>query len=93
MFLGGDINPYEVNELAAYVRKMYPQLKIGWYSGEDSISVFTEYKNFDFIKLGPYKKKKGGLDSINTNQRFYKVEPDGILRNMTHQFWIRKTDV
>lgn len=89
-FMGGDINPYEINELAAHVRKTFPNLKIGWYSGEETISVFTEYKNFDFIKLGPFKKKRGGLDSITTNQRFYKVEPNGLLRNMTHQFWIRK---
>lgn len=88
-FMGGDINPYEVNKLAAHVRKTFPNLKIGWYSGEETISVFTEYKNFDFIKLGPFKKKKGGLDSITTNQRFYKVEPNGVLRNMTHQFWVR----
>lgn len=91
-FMGGDINPYEVNELAAYVRKTFPKLKIGWYSGEESISVFTEYKNFDFIKLGPFKKNRGGLDSINTNQRFYKVEPGGVLRNITHEFWIRNVD-
>lgn len=88
-FMGGDINPYEVNVLAAHVRKRYPNLKVGWYSGDETISVFTEYKNFDFIKLGPYKRNRGGLDSKNTNQRFYKVESGGILRNMTHQFWLR----
>lgn len=89
-FLGGDINPYILNKMASYVRKISPELKIGWYSGDDSISVFTEYKNFDYIKLGSYNKNRGDLNSVTTNQRFYKVEPGGVLRNMTRQFWIRK---
>ena len=27
----------------------------------------------DYIKVGPYKEELGGLDSPNTNQRFYKI--------------------
>ena len=32
-FMGGDGSPHEVNDLAAYVRSTYPNLKIAWYSG------------------------------------------------------------
>lgn len=85
-FMGGDIAPDEVNRLAGYVRQTYPHLKIGWYSGREWFSIFAEYKNFDYLKLGPYIKKLGGLTSPKTNQRLYKV--DGyILRNITNRFW------
>lgn len=52
-FMGGDIAPDEINNLAGYVRNAYPHLKIGWYSGTDQITIYTEYKNFDYIKFGP----------------------------------------
>lgn len=85
-FMGGDMEPDEVNKLAGYVRLVYPHLKIGWYSGQEWFSIFAEYKNFDYLKLGPYIKKLGGLNSPKTNQRLYKV--DGyILRNITNRFW------
>lgn len=87
-FLGGDTNPHEIDEIASYVRKMHPDLKIGWYSGADELTIFTNTYNFDFIKLGRYIKRKGRLNSRSTNQKFYKVE-NGMMRNMTHQFWIR----
>lgn len=85
-FMGGDIAPHEVNDLAGYIRKEYPCLKIGWYSGADELTLFTEWKNFDYIKLGRYRRKFGGLASSKTNQRLYRV--DGIvLRDITNRFW------
>lgn len=84
--MGGDVAPHEVNDLAGYVRKEYPNLKIGWYSGADSLTLFTQYKNFDFIKLGRYIKKLGGLNSPKTNQRLYKVDGN-TLTNITSRFW------
>lgn len=84
--MGGDIEPDEVNRLAKYVRQTYPHLKIGWYSGQEWFSIFAEYKNFDYLKLGPYIKKLGGLTSPKTNQRLYKVDGH-ILRNITNRFW------
>lgn len=86
VFMGGDIEPDEVNRLAGHIRQTYPHLKIGWYSGQEWFSIFAEYKNFDYLKLGPYINKLGGLTSPETNQRLYKV--DGyILRNITNRFW------
>lgn len=86
LFMGGDIAPDEINELASYIRTSHPDLKIGWYSGADLITVFTEYKNFNYLKFGPYIKKLGGLKSRKTNQRLYKVEGE-YLRNITKLFW------
>ncbi len=86
VFMGGDIAPDEINELAAHIRTHYPDLKIGWYSGGETITVFTEYQNFDYLKFGPYIKKLGPLNSPKTNQRLYKVE-GGVLRNITRLLW------
>lgn len=86
VFMGGDVAPDEVNDLAAFIRKQHPALKIGWYSGDESITVFTEYANFDYLKFGSYNQKKGGLNSPKTNQRLYKVE-GGILKDITNHFW------
>lgn len=85
LFMGGDIAPDEINELAAHIRTEYPDLKIGWYSGNKAVSIFTEYQNFDYLKLGPFIKKSGPLSSAKTNQRFYSVE-NGYLRDLTHLF-------
>lgn len=84
-FMGGDIAPDEINDLATFVRIQYPDLRIGWYSSDESITVFTEYQNFDYIKLGPYNQRKGGLRPPKTNQRLYKVE-GAMLRDITHLF-------
>ena len=85
-FMGGDIAPDEVNDLARHIRRHHPELKIGWYSGEDSITVFTEYQNFDYLKFGPYVKKLGGLNSPKTNQKMYQVVGP-YLKDITHKFW------
>lgn len=84
-FMGGDIAPDEMNDFAAFVRTQYPELRIGWYSADESITVFTDYQNFDYIKLGSYNQRKGGLSSPKTNQRLYKVE-GAALRDITHRF-------
>lgn len=86
LFMGGDIAPDEVNDLASHIRTEYPDLKIAWYSGGETITVFTEYQNFDYLKFGPFIKKLGPLSSPKTNQRLYKVE-GGLLRNITRLLW------
>lgn len=86
LFMGGDIAPDEVNHLASFIRQQYPALQIGWYSGRKEVSIFTDYRNFDYIKLGPYMKERGGLHSKTTNQRLYKVTIAG-LQDITNLFW------
>jgi anaerobic ribonucleoside-triphosphate reductase activating protein len=81
-FMGGDGSPAEVNRLAATVKAA--GLKTCWYSGREELSPAIDLANFDFIKLGPYDEKYGGLDSPTTNQRFYRVEdnPNAETRNL-----------
>ena len=84
-FMGGDAEPDEVANWAAYVKGH--GLKTAWYSGR------TNYpKNpsvLDFLKLGPYIESLGGLKSETTNQRLYKRVGDG-WEDITASFW-RKT--
>ena len=83
-FMGGDSEPKYINLLAKCVKDSY-SLKVGWYSGRQELSKDIVIKYFDFIKLGPYIKELGGLQSPNTNQRLYKVIRDKsgyILKNI-----------
>lgn len=72
-FMGGDADPSMINYLAACIRNRYPSMKIAWYSGRQAINENINFKNFDYIKIGPYIKELGGLDSKETNQKMYHV--------------------
>lgn len=61
-------------------------IKVGWYSGRQKLAEEIDLDNFDFIKLGPYKKECGPLNSPTTNQKFFQVI-NGELVNITHKFW------
>ena len=76
-FMGGDAAPEEVKALAKWV-KDNTELETCWYSGREFLNPFEHhYDYFDYVKIGPYKEDKGGLDKPTTNQRFYKVEHKG----------------
>lgn len=89
--MGGDANPSEVDDIAQNIKEYYPELKIAWYSGRQELSKDINLKNFDYVKLGPYIKDKGPLNSPTTNQRFYKIihtsVPSTLLVDQTHLFW------
>lgn len=93
-FMGGDINPLEINNFAKYIRENYPSLKIGWYSGKEEINktILESISNFDYIKVGPYIEEYGPLDKQTTNQTMYKViyNSNGEyerLEDITYKFW------
>lgn len=89
-FMGGDASPKEVEELAGYVhRKTNGRMKTGWYSGKMALPPECCIEHFDFIKLGPYIERLGGLNSPITNQRFYRVS-DGKMEDITSCFQKRK---
>lgn len=82
-FMGGDISPKKINELAEKTRTKY-NIKTGWYSGKPELSKEININNFDFIKTGPYIERRGGLSSPFTNQRFYIISNGNmILSNKT----------
>jgi anaerobic ribonucleoside-triphosphate reductase activating protein len=84
--MGGDSNPAEVDALAFYIKAIYDNIKVAWYSGRQELSGSIKLKNFDYIKLGPYKEECGPLNSKTTNQRFYRVK-EGNLVDITEKFW------
>ena len=87
-FMGGDADPRQINNLAHFVKYKYPRLKVAWYSGRTGIPYYLiEPELFDYIKIGPYQKDKGGLNCRTTNQRMYKVEKGGELVDITPKFW------
>lgn len=90
-FMGGDVNPEEINLYAAFIKGMYPSIKVAWYSGRQELSKDIDLMNFDYIKLGPYDENKGPLNKRTTNQKFYKVFHFSTGRceliDITHKFW------
>jgi anaerobic ribonucleoside-triphosphate reductase activating protein len=89
-FMGGDASPKEVEELAGYVHcRTGGQLKTAWYSGKPALPQGCLIEHFDYIKLGPYMEHLGGLDSVTTNQRFYRVD-NGAMVDVTGGFQKKK---
>lgn len=85
--MGGDANPLEVNDMAAYIKSKNERLKVAWYSGRHEMAEGINLRNFDFIKLGPYIESRGGLDKRTTNQKFFRVEENLSLTDITNKFW------
>ena len=81
-FMGGDSDPAEIERLAKCVKGKYPHLKTAWYSGRVSVPEYFDLHALDFIKLGPYIEKLGGLKSPDTNQALYKISPDLSLEHI-----------
>lgn len=79
-FMGGDSDPMTVNKLANIVRRVtHNRVKTAWYSGRSHFPENCTLEHFNYIKLGPYIERLGGLDSPQTNQRFFKIENDSIV--------------
>ena len=85
--MGGDADTVEVNSLAQNIKEYYPELKVGWYSGSEKLPKDIEPWNFDYIKLGPYKKELGPLNSPTTNQRMYRIGKDQEFTDITERFY------
>ena len=67
-------------------------LKVGWYSGEEEVSMYKYGWYFDYIKVGPYNESLGPLNSPTTNQRLYKIgrlynQGQIISEDITNKFW------
>ena len=86
-FMGGDADPVGVNMLAQYVHEEYPELKVAWYSGRLRIPSIVYKADFDYIKVGPYIKHLGPLNSPTTNQRMYRKNEDGTFDDITSRFY------
>jgi anaerobic ribonucleoside-triphosphate reductase activating protein len=79
--MGGDADPESVLDIAKYIKKSYPGIKVGVYSGNYELPGEETLSCIDYIKIGPYIECLGPLDSETTNQKLYKitgVEPEEI---------------
>lgn len=77
-FMGGDAYKQEIVELFKDVQESHG-LKTCWYSGRDMDYGYEGLKFLNYIKVGPYIKDKGPLNSPSSNQRFYKIKYDRSL--------------
>lgn len=82
--MGGDASPLEVEYYSDLVRNIM-KLKYAWYSGRQELDKNIDISKFDYIKLGPYIEELGGLKSLTTNQRLYKIV-NGEMIDITHKF-------
>jgi anaerobic ribonucleoside-triphosphate reductase activating protein len=89
-FMGGDSEPDEVDRLAVHLRRSIKQpIKTAWHSGKQNIPKSCNLHNFDYIKLGAYIEELGGLDSLKTNPRLYKITNEQ-MEDITNHFQKQK---
>lgn len=81
-FMGGDQNIEELNECIDIAHEK--DYKCCVYLGCDEIP--QELRTVDYLKIGHYDKKYGGLDNPNTNQRMYKWT-DSKYIDITERFY------
>ena len=68
-----------------------PALRTGWYSGRAALPEgFDPTGVFDYVKLGPYIAARGPLDDPATNQRLWRIRPDGRREDLTPRFWRKR---
>lgn len=82
-FMGGDSEVDSVQQLARFVHESSP-LKTAWYSGRKELPKNNTF--FDYVKLGAYIEKLGGLSSKSTNQRLYKIVANRPIEDITSKF-------
>lgn len=84
-FMGGDQNIKELSKYLEISKNKY-KLKTCIYSGLDLYDIFTPYLGYiDYLKIGHYSEKYGGLKDANTNQIFYKIINKKLI-NTTYIF-------
>ena len=87
--MGGDAEPEYINLLAEYIAKHYTPLKVGWYTGRTIVSKAINLSWLDYVKVGPYIKRLGGLKSPTSNQKMYRViHPSQKLEDITNFYRI-----
>ena len=88
LFMGGDGDKERLSQLATYAKSK--GVLSGWYSGESELDLNEYGRYFDYIKVGPYIKELGPLNSHTTNQRLYFIKKDRdslTMEDITYTFW------
>jgi len=89
--MGGEHDISSLTELFYHARRY---VRTAWYCGLDSIpdSHCGIVRYLDYVKLGPYRKELGGLDSPSTNQRLFFLEPHGEEKRWNDITWRLRGD-
>ena len=80
-FMGGDKNITELLTFSSFIKIKYG-FKTAWYSGMDTMPerLIENVKDvLNYVKIGSYKKDRGGLESMETNQQFFKIEDSKLI--------------
>ncbi|MEX2365306.1 MAG: anaerobic ribonucleoside-triphosphate reductase activating protein [Pseudohongiellaceae bacterium] len=79
VFLGGEWHPDPLSDCLQRARSL--GLVTCLYTGMEDISADLK-KHLDYLKVGPWRRDLGGLDSPSTNQRFIDLHSGRILNHM-----------
>jgi len=82
LFMGGDWFEEDLIQLLKVLREKFPNKKRALYSGFNEVSKELK-ENLNYLKVGPYVKELGGLDSPTTNQVFTNLDTG---ENLNHYF-------
>lgn len=88
--MGGDNDHEDCIRVADYIHAKYPSLKVGMYSGFDSLDLELA-KHLDYYKVGRFimvdslQEYGGPINFPNSNQIMYK-NVNGNLLNITQKF-------
>ena len=95
LFLGEGNDHAALMSAANYVRRAYPSLALGLYSGRESVEDDV-WELFDYVKIGPFRPSCGPLNKTTTNQRLYRIlhNADGTrtVDDITARFWRKGID-
>lgn len=69
-FMGEGNDPEALQNLISYLKDK-TQLKVALYSGRENVDEDFYWDMLDYLKIGPYVKEWGPLNSPATNQRMY----------------------
>lgn len=85
--MGGDNDPAAVERVCRYVRlRMEGRVATAWYSGREEPPAGFDLGVLDFLKVGPWIGSRGTLRNPATNQRLYRLHPDGRREDLTARF-------
>ena len=76
LFMGGEWRPEALIKSLKIAQTL--GLKTCLYTGRESISLAIR-KHLSYLKTGPWIAERGGLDSPETNQRFYDLTQEKLL--------------
>jgi anaerobic ribonucleoside-triphosphate reductase activating protein len=84
LFMGEGNDKEMLLTIAKYVKNVY-NISVAVYSGRQDVEN-EFYSVFDYVKVGPYKKEFGPLNSKKTNQKLYQII-DNEKIDITYKFW------